>query len=143
MKSNKKRLLSISILAFCLLSVYSFSGCSLYRKVKELSSSSSTSATETPTVTTPQITYEIFEYDTYTVTVPRKVVCHVGDTFELEVTSTYSDDITCTLEPILGCYDYFTIDNTTITAIAVGKCDVLIDTEPLGIPYITEIEVIA
>lgn len=139
MKNNKRRLFSISMLAFCLLSVCAFSGCSLYRKVKELSNST----TEMPTVTTPQITYREYEYDTYTVTVPERIVCHVGDTFTLKVTSTYPGEITCTLEPIVGNYNYFTIENTTITAIAVGKCNVLVDTEPLGIPYITEIEVIA
>ena len=82
------------------------------------------------------------DYGDYTVTFPIRVVCHVGDTFEINITASHIDTLTYKLSIVSGGNSYFAIDGHSVTALESCSWQIGAKVSELDILYIMFIEVV-
>ena len=107
------------------------------------SSSGTVDSSESSTIVESVYVYEkIFDYGDYTVTCPYYVVCHVGDTFEVNITASNFSNLTYEVLIVAGCDDYFSINGHTVTALSTCSWQLVAKVVEIDIWYAIEVEVL-
>lgn len=160
MKSKFVKRMLIFLCVFCM--SLSFGSCSLVDGVFDyfdellntnsssnlsgnvIDSSNSSDDTEYPdNSSTPYIIEKTVDYGDFFVTYPSHVICHVGDTFEINITASNYDTLSYDVLIIEGRDDYFSVNERSVTALSVCCWQVCAKVSELDIWYVTEIEVLA
>lgn len=152
----------LKIMAFCLCTIslsISLCSCSFIDGVFDLAdtiigtdnssnkqngSSNGSGTVDSSTAVESAYVYEkTVDYGDYTVTYPYYVVCHVGDTFEINITASNFSNLTYEVLIVAGRDDYFSINGHTVTALSTCSWQLVAKVVEIDIWYAVEVEVLA
>ena len=152
----------LKIMAFCLCTIslsISLCSCSFIDGVFDLAdtiigtdnssnkqngSSNGSGTVDSSTAVESAYVYEkTVDYGDYTVTYPYYVVCHVGDTFEINITASNFSNLTYEVLIVAGRDDYFSINGHTVTALSTCSWQLVAKVVEIDIWYAIEVEVLA
>ena len=152
----------LKIMAFCLCTIslsISLCSCSFIDGVFDLAdtiigtdnssnkqngSSNGSGTVDSSTAVESAYVYEkTIDYGDYTVTYPYYVVCHVGDTFEINITASNFSNLTYEVLIVAGRDDYFSINGYSVTALSTCSWQLVAKVVEIDIWYAIEVEVLA
>lgn len=152
----------LKIMAFCLCTIslsISLCSCSFIDGVFDLAdtiigtdnssnkqngSSNGSGTVDSSTAVESAYVYEkTVDYGDYTVTYPYYVVCHVGDTFEINITASNFSNLTYEVLIVAGRDDYFSINGHSVTALSTCSWQLVAKVVEIDIWYAVEVEVLA
>lgn len=152
----------LKIMAFCLCTIslsISLCSCSFIDGVFDLAdtiigtdnssnkqngSSNGSGTVDSSTAVESAYVYEkTVDYGDYTVTYPYYVVCHVGDTFEINITASNFSNLTYEVLIVAGRDDYFSINGHSVTALSTCSWQLVAKVVEIDIWYAIEVEVLA
>ena len=151
----------LKIMAFCLCTIslsISLCSCSFIDGVFDLAdtiigtdnssnkqngSSNGSGTVDSSTAVESAYVYEkTVDYGDYTVTYPYYVVCHVGDTFEINITASNFSNLTYEVLIVAGRDDYFSINGYSVTALSTCSWQLVAKVVEIDIWYAIEVEVL-
>lgn len=156
----KNKFLKICALFLCVVSVsFSFGACNVVDEVFDIvddiigtdnssnkqssfDNSDDIDSSDKVTSSSAYVFEKTVDYGDYTVTYPYYVVCHVGDTFEINITASHIDTLTYELLIVEGRDWYFAIDGHSVTALERCSWQIVTKVTELDIWYLTDIEVV-
>ena len=110
---------------------------------KQNGSSNGSGTVDSSTAVESAYVYEkTVDYGDYTVTYPYYVVCHVGDTFEINITASNFSNLTYEVLIVAGRDDYFSINGHSVTALSTCSWQLVAKVVEIDIWYAIEVEVL-